>query len=123
MNITRLTQDISALIETTLKNRSEELPAVSDIRHLLKDWGIIDVSPKVTYGTSLMGGSETDYIKLGAIHFALVQNYGLQPDGWNRYMMVVPLYISMHDRLYFFGVDTIPDHVVVTAREQLERLT
>lgn len=122
MYITQLTKDISRLIITTLNDQSGDLPSAKDIRQLLTFWGLVDAAPMVSYSTSLMGGSETDYIKLGSIHFALIQNFDIQPDAFNRYLFVVPLYASIEGRVHFFGADTIPEQAVSSAREQLNNL-
>lgn len=132
MDIRQLSQNLGNLIEkvsweVARSNRTPEAqftepPSVEFIQKLIATWGLSDRKGPVTYETTLMGAGPTIYIKLGAWHLALMQNYDACPDGINRFMMIVPLYVSINDRQYYYGVDEIPPEAEIQATDHLLRL-
>jgi len=131
MDIRQLSQNLVKLIEKVsweIAKRNQgtnpfpEPPSMEFIRKLIATWGLSDRKGPVTYETMLMGAGPTTYIRLGSWHLALVQNYDACPDGINRYMMIVPLYVSINDRQYYYGVDEIPAEAELRATDHLLHL-
>lgn len=132
MDIRQLSQNLVKLIDkvswdVAKRNKAPEAqfpepPSVELIHKLIATWGLSDRKGPVTYETTLMGAGATTYIKLGSWHLALIQNYDACPDGINRYMMIVPLYVSINDRQYYYGVDEIPAEAELRATDHLLHL-
>lgn len=130
MKMRKLAGQIANLIESEMIRQHpgigiEKLPPTADeLRKLLMEWRWIIGDPVIEVSTKMMGASgRTLYLKLGPMVFGLMHNWEANPDGINRFLLVVPLYGHMPNSALhnlspvFYGLQEIPIEICADAME------
>lgn len=130
MKMRKLANQIANLIESEIirkhpKTGAEVLPpSAEDLRKLLMEWRWVIGNPVIEVSTTMMGASgNTIYLKVGPMVFGLMHNWEANPDGINRFILVVPLYgfmpnSALHNTApVFYGMTEIPIEICADAME------
>ncbi|MNB61162.1 hypothetical protein D3C87_1205430 [compost metagenome] len=129
MKLQKLARQLTQLIERELKSQlsAEEGKELNHFIHtsqsfieLFRAWKITMGKPVIRFETEMMGAGNTIYVKLGHVVFAVIQNYDANPDGLNRFILVVPVYAEPEKgNLTIFGHDEAPMSLIADAFEKL----
>jgi hypothetical protein len=130
MKMRKLAGQIVQLIESEMIRRhaspgTEKLPpTVEDLRKLLLDWRWVIDNPVIEVSTKMMGArGKTIYLKVGPMVFGLMHNWESNPDGINRFLLVLPLYgfklgsAGRNEAPYYHGLQDIPIEICADAME------
>lgn len=130
MKMRKLAAQIANLIESEMIRQHpgigiEKLPPTADeLRKLLMEWRWIIENPVIEVSTKMMGSrGKSLYLKLGPMVFGLMHNWEANPDGINRFLLVVPLYGFMPNSALhnlapvFYGQQEMPIEICADAME------
>jgi hypothetical protein len=129
MKLQKLARQFTQLIERELNNQLDKTPGQEPNPYILtsqsfielfRSWKITAGKPVIRFETEMMGAGNTIYVKLGHVVMAVIQNYDANPDGMNRFILVVPVYAEPEKgSLTIFGRDEAPMSLIAEAFEKL----
>lgn len=129
MKLQKLARQLTQLIERELNSQLDKTPGQEPNPYILtsqsfielfRKWKITMGKPVIRFETEMMGAGNTIYVKLGHVVFAVIQNYDANPDGMNRFILVVPVYAEPEKGgMTIFGHDEAPMSLIADAFEKL----
>jgi hypothetical protein len=129
MKLKKIASQLAQLIERELNKQIDRTPGQEPNASVLtndsfvtlfREWKITSGKPVIRYETEMMGAGPSLYVRLDRVVFAVLHNYDANPDGMNRFVMAVPLYVDVEKGGFIvLGVQEAPMEFIANAYEKL----